>query len=250
MLRTRTVVTAALLVALLVAAVPAGHGAAQAQTEARGLVVAGEQTVLSAEVAGKVTELAVQEGERFRKGDVLAKVDCRIHRLTRDRLTAEARSAEKTLLVQRQLAELNSGSALDAAVAESELARARAEIAIASETIEKCSVAAPYDGRVVAVEISRHQHVAVGQPMVEILDDRELEVEIIVPSHWLAWLKTDAAFVLTVDETGARYAGHIVRAGTRIDPASQSLKIVGRLDAPAPAGTLLPGMSGTASFQQ
>jgi hypothetical protein len=51
-------------------------------------------------------------------------------------------------------------------------------------------------------------------------------------------------FQLHVDETGSSYPAKITRIGGRVDPVSQSIKVVGEITADAPE--LTAGMSGRA----
>lgn len=208
---------------------PASAVSLEAENKVRALVVPKQQTVLSAQIPGKINRLTVNEGDRFKKGQALASLDCTIHRLQLEEYRAELHGAEKTVSVQRQLAGLNSGNALEGAMAEANMGRVKAKIAMAEATIEMCDIKAPFDGRVVEKKINAHQNVTAGQPVLEILDDSTLEVELIVPSKWLVWLKSTTAFHVTIDEGGKDFTGSITRIGARIDPASQSVKVVGEL---------------------
>jgi multidrug resistance efflux pump len=80
-----------------------------------------------------------------------------------------------------------------------------------------------------------------GQPIIAVLDDRALEVELTVPSSFLGWLKPGTPFQLRVDATGKTYPAKLVRLGGRVDPASQSVKAIGEVTAEAPE--LLPGIN-------
>jgi multidrug efflux pump subunit AcrA (membrane-fusion protein) len=81
-----------------------------------------------------------------------------------------------------------------------------------------------------------------GQALLEILDDSILELEFIVPSKWLAWLKTGQGFQVAIDETGKTYPAKVQRIGARVDPVSQSVKISAIVD--GKFGELMAGMSG------
>lgn len=221
---------------------------------ARGLLVPVQETTLAAELDGQIVEIPVRDGDAVTEGQRLAALDCRIHDLRRDRHEAEARAAGRILGIQRKLASYNSGNALDAATAEADLNKARVDIAIAEALIERCVLTAPFSGRIVEVKVKAYQHVGEGQEVLSLLNDRTLEVDIIVPSRWLVWLGVGTPFTLVVDETGSAHPGHIQRLGARVDPASQSVKVVGVLDgdtaepATTPAAAILAGMSGSVRF--
>ncbi len=82
--------------------------------------------------------------------------------------------------------------------------------------------------------------------MLGILDTGVLELQMIVPSRWLAWIKPGQHFSVQIDELGKVVAGQVARIGARIDPVSQSIAITGVID--GSTAQLLPGMSGWATF--
>ncbi|MCY1188659.1 efflux transporter, RND family, MFP subunit [compost metagenome] len=112
--------------------------------------------------------------------------------------------------------------------------------------VQRCQVKAPFDGQVVARKVQAHESVASGTPLLEIVDNRSLEVHLLVPSRWLGRLKPEQKFSFTPDETGKPLDASVKRLGARIDEGSQTLLLIGTLPANSPG--LLAGMSGTAHF--
>jgi hypothetical protein len=78
------------------------------------------------------------------------------------------------------------------------------------------------------------------------LDDMELQL--IVPSLWMSWLRGGTNFTFKIDETGESVTASVLRVGAAVDPVSQTVKIMAKL--PAGRATVLPGMSGTADFKR
>ena len=68
-----------------------------------------------------------------------------------------------------------------------------------------------------------------------------------MPSRWLAWLAAGHEFQVAIDETGRRYPATVSALNARVDAVSQSIEIEARIVGKHPE--LLPGMSGTASFE-
>ena len=68
-----------------------------------------------------------------------------------------------------------------------------------------------------------------------------------MPSKWIGTLKPGSRFTVAVDELGTSVPARIERLGAQIDPVSQSILAVGVID--GTGATLLPGMSGWASFK-
>jgi len=197
---------------------------------------------LSAEIPARIDHLTVREGERFKEGQLLVGLDCALQRAQADEARAALGAAEKTKAVNKRMVELNSGGVLEADLATAEAAKAQAKLQSAQVIISKCAISAPFPGRVVEQKVREHQYVQAGQPMLDILDDHALEVEFIVPSRWLAWLKTGGAFQVAVDETAKSYPAKLTRIGARVDPVSHSLKVIGEITGTFPE--LMAGMSG------
>jgi multidrug efflux pump subunit AcrA (membrane-fusion protein) len=103
-------------------------------------------------------------------------------------------------------------------------------------------VAAPFGGRVAEQKVREQQFVQAGQPLLDILDDSVLELEFLVPSVWLRWLKVGSTFEVQIDETRKTYPAKFTRVGARVDPVSQSVKVAAAISGKFPE--LMAGMSG------
>ena len=230
----RSVAGAALLLAL--AAAPVQGQELRAQLSPR------DFTTLAAEIGAKVERIAVREGERFSKGQVLIAFDCSVQRANLAEARASVSAADKTVAVNKRLLELQTIGKLESDLAQAELDKARAKDAAGAAVVAKCSVPAPFDGRVVEQKVRSQQFVQPGQALLDILDDSVLELDFVVPSKWLVWLKPGNAFQVAIDETGKSYPVKLTRVGARIDPISQSVKVTGAIGGHFPE--LTAGMSG------
>ncbi len=199
-------------------------------------------------MAGKIQQIYVEEGDRFKKGQALVSFDCKIEETELKRAMTELEAAKKTLGVNRNLAHLKSISGLDVAMAEAKVLSAEAEALVRQVVVERCTLSAPFDGRVVEIPVSAYQTVRQAEPLLKILDDQDLRLEVIVPSSWLTWLKEGETFSIIMDETGKTYTAQVTKIGARIDPVSQSLKVLGKIEGNHPE--LMAGMSGAVTFPQ
>ncbi|MCQ9427208.1 efflux RND transporter periplasmic adaptor subunit [Pseudomonas sp. LJDD11] len=202
------------------------------------------QTVLSSEIAGRLTELSVKEGERIEQGQRLAAFDCSVQQAQLARSEAVLQGTQKKLDVAKRLDALESISQADVVQAQSDMAVARAESGVTRAVLQRCSVSAPFAGRVAQRKADRWQHVAEGTELLAIYDDSSYQLELIVPSDWLTWLRAGQDFQVVLDETGQHYPAQVERLGAAIDPLSQSLKVFARIT--GDTRQLLPGMSGVA----
>ena len=101
---------------------------------------------------------------------------------------------------------------------------------------------APFAGRVAEQKVREQQFVQPAQALLDILDDSVLELEFLVPSAWLRWLKVGGSFEVQIDETRKTYPAKFTRIGARVDPVSQSLRVAAAIHGRFPE--LVAGMSG------
>ena len=207
-------------------------------------VTAVRHTTLSSQLSGHIALLAVRDGESFTRGQTLASLECSVQRAQLQRAEAAVQKYNAVSHTTRKLEQLNSRSHLELAVARAEAAQAAAEAAAARIVVERCVVVAPFSGRVAERMAQESQFVNEGQPLLEILDPEELELEFIAPSHWLPWFVPGYTFTVRIDETQQSYQARLTRLSGKVDAVSQSIKAYARFAEHNAA--LLPGMSGEA----
>lgn len=199
-------------------------------------------TTLAAEIGAKVSRLPIAEGGSFRAGQVLVSFDCGVQQALLQKHQAELQAAEKTAQANEALHKLNSVGQLELDLSQVAVKRARAELGSQQAVLEKCTVVAPFSGRVAEQKVREQQYVQAGQSLLDILDDGVLELSFIVPSSWLAWLRVGGDFTVAIDETGKTYPARLTHLGARVDPVSQSLKVNAAIHGRFPE--LMAGMSG------
>jgi RND family efflux transporter MFP subunit len=216
--------------------------AALERQELRAQLMPRRYTTIAAEIGAKVSALPVPEGGAFRTGQVLVSYDCSLQRAQKDKAAAELEAAEQTFKANQRLEQLNSVGQLELDLSRSAVNKARAELAATDVVMAKCEVTAPFAGRIADQRVRELQFVQPGQPLLDILDDSVLELELLVPSAWLRWLRPGGSFEVQIDETRKTYPARFTRIGARVDPVSQSVKVVAAINGRFPE--LMAGMSG------
>src|SRR5690606_7647258 len=107
--------------------------------------------------------------------------DCSAYQAQLNAAQAAARAAREELAHNKQLAALKSVGQFQVAIAEARLAEAQAQAQVYQVQVKRCTVTAPFDGRVVARKVRPHESVGTGTPLLEIVDNRTLEVHLLVP---------------------------------------------------------------------
>ncbi len=214
----------------------------------RGLIKPVEKAVISSEIAAKINSIPFKAGDGFKKGSVLVDFDCSFYRADLASAEAEFKSKQNIYENNKQLLALNAISDIDVSISESEMEVARADRTMRALRVSQCKIKAPYNGRIIEVAVNEHETVPEDKELLSILNDSDLEIELIVPSNWLNWLKTGEPFSFLIDETGMTIEATVTKVGAVVDPVSQTVKLTARFKE-QPEG-VLSGMSGTAQFKQ
>lgn len=219
-----------------------------AQYQPRGVLKATRSAAFATRIVASVSVLNIQEGQTFRKGDILLSFDCRQQRAEMKSRQATVREMQLTLKSNAYLARRAAAGRQDVEISRARLQKAEAELEAIQAEVSNCNVIAPFDGAVSDLQIKMHELPVSGQPFLSIVSNHELEAVAIVPSRWLRWLKVGLHYSYRIDELGLDVEVEIIRLGQVIDPVSQTLKIFGR-----PLGRiddLKAGMSGSADFSR
>lgn len=206
-----------------------------------GRLVARQSGAVAARVAERVAAVRVQVGDRVRLGDVLAQlsddrlqserqlraaaVDAARAAAGRDRATVA--KSRQTLARQEQLRgstayrkDRAEDAERDVEIAqatlvrtEADLAAAQAQLNLAEIALADATVRAPYDGVVTVRHLSAGAYVSVGDPVVSLLNDAEIEIEADVPADRLAALPPGTAV-----EAEVQNGGHVFAAVRAIVP--------------------------------
>ncbi|MCH9770057.1 MAG: efflux RND transporter periplasmic adaptor subunit [Gammaproteobacteria bacterium] len=214
---------------------------------AQAVLVPEHEVVLSSQMAGYVVAIPFKEGEQFRKDQVLLRFECVINHNEVAKAKARLEEAEKNYISNQRLNRLNAISQIELLKSKTKLIEAKANFTIQAQRVKYCEIHAPFNGQIAKLEVKPHQTVQQHQPLIQVLDNRDLRVELIVPSAWLQWLQIKDLFVLKITETRQQYSAHITKILPQVDSVSQTVRIFARLD--KPTHNLVAGMSGSAIFQ-
>lgn len=208
----------------------------------RAQLKARQSTLISSEMTARISQLKLRDGDRFSEGQILVGFHCTLEEAQLNKANATLEKAVKTYEVKQRLEELHSIGALELAVAKAEEGEAKADMQVAQAITSRCVIKAPFSGKVTDVTAKLYQTVKAGDPLLEILDDKDLEVEFMAPSKALLELKLGRHFQVTLNETNKTYQGEITRLGGKVDPVSQTIKVYGRIT--DKTAELVSGMSG------
>lgn len=212
----------------------------------RVLLIPQRETTVVAQIVGQINRLGGDLGSAVAQGAPLVVFDC-------TELTARMKMSEAELTTAREQHEakirlqgLNAAGEMEVALAAAAVEKARGQIDLSRAQMRQCVIAAPFAGRIVKLHVKQFQGVNVGQPLVDMVSSGPLKLKLNAPSRWLVWLKPGVKFDIRIDETGKTYPAVVTALNGRVDAASQSIEIEGRVN--GTFNELLAGMSGNAQF--
>lgn len=220
------------------------------QLEARGLLRAVTRIDLGTALRARAKEIPFRTGERFAEGDTLIAFDCERYQAEESAARAGANAAWIDYKSKKRLLKYGAIGKDEVTLAGALANKASAELAVNEAVSGECAIIAPFSGRIAGLNIAPHEYPSPETPLMSIIDDSTLEIELVVPSVWLRWLAPGRAFSFTVEETGRTIESSIDRIGAEVDPVSQTVVIYARVSPEKDGGKegILAGMSGTASF--
>ena len=226
----------------------AGSGVGSTGGRIRVLVVAEQESVLAAQMAGRIEHIGVRLGAPIKAGQGLLRFVCEEQDAHLKMAKAEFYGAQQTYEARLKMQAMQSVSELEVQQAASGAEKFKAQIQLYQAQLRLCQIGAPFSGRVTKLHVKPFESVNIGQPLIEIVNDKKLKAQLHIPSIWLSWVKPGTAFSMQIEETGKKYDAKVARMNGKVDAVSQSIEIeadvVGQIEG------LLPGMSGLALFPE
>lgn len=225
-----------------------------------GALQGAEQTLVRAEVAARIEEVLVREGQSVAAGDVLARLDVRDlkARLDERKANLEAARANLTYLAKQrdqkrilkqqdfvaQTALDQAESAYNAQVAT--LAALRAQVEVATKAVQDAVIRAPIAGTIAERPVNPGESVAVNAKLFAIVDLSRMELAAMVPAGDVARLRVGQTAAISIEGfADRRFTGVVSRISPTAQSGSRAIPVFLTLD--NGDGALRGGMFATAA---
>ncbi len=218
----------------------------EAEQLIRGVINPTSESTIASKMTARITAMPFREGQSFAAGALLARFDCSQIRAELNAAEAATAAYRKSYETNVELDQFEAVGKNELAVSKANLGKAQAEAVAVSSQLSDCEVHAPFAGKVVEQIAHVREIAASGQPLLKIQSGRDVELELIVPSTWLTWLRPGSNFSFKIDETGNVIRGKVKRFGASVDPVSKTIRVTSTVT--KRSGLVLAGMSGTATF--
>lgn len=167
-------------------------------------------STLSFEIAGNITSIRVDEGDRVSKGQLLATINPttvkEAHRATLTTLK-QAQDAYRRFLPLHQSGTISDMKWVDI---ESKLEQAKAAESIARQQLSHSTLTAPFSGVIAAKNVDMGTYVLPGQPVLKLANVAQVNAKVSVPEAEISHLHVGDKVKLTVAAlSGAVFYGTI-----------------------------------------
>jgi len=206
-----------------------------------GSVSAVQGAVISAELAGIVSEISFENGAEAKKGDVLMKLDTSQEEALLRSAAAEAQLARTDLERSRDLAMKKVVSSAELDSAQSKFTRLNAVVDQMRSNIAKKTVIAPFDGQLGIRQVNVGQMINAGQQVIALTSLDSVYVDFALPEQHLSKLTKDLEVRVRVDALpGRAFKGKLTAINSMLDPVTRNVPLQATLQNPDHA--LHPGM--------
>jgi membrane fusion protein, multidrug efflux system len=211
------------------------------QIEAVGSLRSDESVIVRPEIAGRISEILFEEGQKVDRGTPLVRLDAAIAKAQVEQQNASLALSRVNHERAQDLMRKGAGSqrAFDEALAK--LRADEAALALAQATLDKATLSAPFDGILGLRKVSVGDYVNPGQDIVNIEHIDTLKVDFRVPETYAAQLKAGQAIRVSLDAIpGPTYDGKVYAIDPAHDPNGRAVILRARI--PNTDGSLRSGM--------
>lgn len=229
-----------------------GDALSTVHREYPGRIAPALEAQVSFEVSGRIVSFPVDEGQRVRKGQILARLDPSDYEAQLAAARADVRAAEADFERFRELLDKNAVSERDFQSRERNFEVAQARLQIAEKKVADTRLKAHFSGRVARKLVDNFQNVQAKEPVVLLQDESQLQIKVDVPEADLTLGGPDRvdeldAWVSVTAFPGRRFAAQVAEVATAADPVTRTFEATLSF-APDDDVNVLPGMTARVSI--
>jgi RND family efflux transporter MFP subunit len=216
-----------------------------------GNVMAYQEAILYAKVAGYLKSIAVDKGDKVQAGDVLAEIEApeMLADLVKEKAEAEAAQIDfrRVSDAQHKASDLVMPQTVDTAKAKADVARAGFQRT--QTLLDYAKITAPFSGVITKrwadpgalIPAATSSSTAKSAAVVTLMDFSTVRIDVAIPDTEAPLVKKDLPVKVTVDELpGRTFEGTITRFAYALDESTKTMAT--EIDIQNPDLTLRPGM--------
>lgn len=200
---------------------------------ATGSVSAVQGVTVSAEVGGRITQIAFQSADSVSAGQTLLQMDTASEDSQLASAQAAAALAKAELARLRKLIKKNLAAEDSLDRSEAQVKETTAQVGVIKALIEKKTVKAPFSGRLGIRQVNLGQILSVGDPIVELQMLDPIYVDFSIPQQKLSQLQQNMQVKITSDAVpGKVFTGTISAINLEIDAKTRNILVRAKVENP------------------
>ena len=195
-----------------------------------GSLASNESVIVRPEIAGRVVEIAFEEGQPVKKGDLLIRLDDSLNNAELAETEARLELAKRNFARTEELFSNQIATGRSRDEARSNLDVSTAAVELAKVKLAKMRITAPFDGIAGLRQVSLGDYVTSGQDLFNLEDIDPIKVDFRIAERFLPAIKTGQEIEISVDAyPGRSFTGQVYAIDPRIDASGRSIVIRARV---------------------
>lgn len=211
-----------------------------------GEVEGGREAVLASPRGGQVEQVAVQDGDRVKNGQLLVQVDTTVYHLQVEQAEAELEQAKKDLERADKLGGIMTQSERERIQLQVRLLTSK--LKLARLELSRSMIRAPFAGVVAELDVERGEVVGPATPVLRLLQLDPIKVILSVPDRDVVALTAGTNVDISVGARSGVVKGKITQLIPAGDRKTRSFKV--EIAADNSDASLLPGMIASVAVKQ
>ncbi|HEX2606604.1 MAG TPA: efflux RND transporter periplasmic adaptor subunit [Flavisolibacter sp.] len=191
--------------------------------EVPGTIVSEDATEIHPEVAGRIVNLNVREGQQVGKGAVLAKLYDGDLQAQKRKLQVQLQIAQQTESRHEQLLKIGGISKEDYAATALQVSNLRADLDIINTSIAKTVIRAPFSGKLGLKDISTGAYVTPSSVIAMIQKTNDLKIDFNLPEKYTSQVRKGQYVNFTIEGTDRNYSAVIAATDAGIEQTTRTL---------------------------
>lgn len=209
----------------LVTVVPVERTDFNSYVSLQGSVMAEAMIDATAEIAGRILQMSIKEGDNISKGQLVAVLDVEAFETQRAELETALELATTVYERQKRLWDQNIGSEMQFLQAKNNKERTEKSLASLDVQLAKNKVYAPSSGVVERVILQSGELASPGMPILQILNTSQLKVAADVPESYIRSVRRGERVTVNIPALAIEHNAPVSLVGKTVDPANRTFKV-------------------------
>jgi RND family efflux transporter MFP subunit len=219
-----------------------------------GTLLAVNRATLKAEITGRVTRVAVQEGDAITAGALLGAIDeddyllgvqaaeAQVAQAKAQALQAQRDNDRAVMLLEKRSITRQFAQQAETAflAGKASVLAAESNLGVARLRLKKARLTAPFTGQVARRLVQPGEMLSPGQPAFEVVDNRKLEIQADLPAEVMSQVKVGQKAAFRAIGVDHQVEGKVTQISPSLSPDGRALRV--RMEVANPDGALKSGL--------